>query len=178
MSPRSARDLWEAIVNESVTTVQVGDGRWVVLENALPVGTIGTDVQRGRGRTPRTVWVVFDAGQGVPVDTVRGVPYVNPAGAVQAVLEAREAHERAQHVPGLTDQQRRVLDFEAAHWAVTADARLARAERLFGLDRARYLALVADLVDSPPCREYAPHVVDRLAHLLATQPRHRADRSA
>lgn len=163
-------------MNERITTIQVAAGRWAVIEDSLPIGTIGTDIQGGRA-TRRTVWIVLDAGQGVDVAAVRGVPYLHPAGAVQAVLDAREAHDRARHVQGLANLERRILDFERAYWAVAVEDRLARAAVLFGLDRGRYLVLVTAMVTStnPAYREYAPDVIERLAKLAGQQPVRRGE---
>lgn len=74
----------------------------------------------------------------------------------------------------LTEEERAVLDFEAAHWKY-AGGKEAQVRERFGFSATRYYQLLNHLIDTPAALEHNPLLVKRLQRMRAAR---RATRGA
>jgi Protein of unknown function (DUF3263) len=118
---------------------------------------------------------VHDAGLGVPIP---GGSYRSPAEAAAAILEARTEYRSwvTPGVDGLTDFERRALDFETTPVALATDGRRERAIRdQFRTTPTRYAAAVVALVTNRRETAYKanPHAVEAIENRLGRRRRSR-----
>jgi hypothetical protein len=138
-------------------------GRYAVLEDRVRIGTlirVSVPTRRGRIRG----WKVTDAGSAVDRESIPTGYTRDPARAVQAILDVREAAAR-QTPEGLTERERAILDFERDHAFVRPTARIATAMIRFNIGEWRYLQVLNDMINAgpdSPYRRYAPDIIERL----------------
>jgi hypothetical protein len=91
---------------------------------------------------------------------------------VNAVHEEQSA---TSDVPGLTDRDRRIIDFERQWWKY-AGSKESAIKELFDMSPTRYYQVLNALIDSPVALEHDPMLVKRLRRQRATRQRARSAR--
>ncbi len=86
-----------------------------------------------------------------------------------------EEHSAAPQVEGLSDRDRRIIDFERQWWKY-AGSKESAIKELFDMSPTRYYQVLNALIDSAIALEHDPMLVKRLRRQRATRQRARSAR--
>ncbi|MGY0005590.1 DUF3263 domain-containing protein [Micromonospora sp. I033] len=109
---------------------------------------------------------------GVTVPPPRSAPAVEAAPRDDGAAVAVPAADPPAETDGLTERERRILDFEQQWWK-HAGAKEQAIRDTFGLSATRYYQLLNALLDQPAALAAEPVLVGRLRRLRSSRARNR-----
>ncbi|QWC84078.1 DUF3263 domain-containing protein [Nocardioidaceae bacterium] len=95
--------------------------------------------------------------------------------ADEAAARAEQAPDRSGEAAGLSERDRRILDFERQWWKFHG-AKEQAVREMFDMSSTRYYQVLNALIDRPDALEHDPLLVRRLRRLRAARQRARSAR--
>ena len=102
-------------------------------------------------------------------------PYDDGAGSTDEGASMDAGQARDAHHEGLSDRDRRILEFERQWWKY-AGAKEQAIRELFDMSGTRYYQILNGLIDDPAALAFDPMLVKRLRRMRASRQRARSAR--